>query len=120
MLGLRDAMMAENLAAIAEREERRGPTLVFAHNRHLQRDLSTWQLADRALEWRSVEWWSAGALVDARLGDRYAFLACALGSAPGRGLADAAPDTLEGFLSGLPESRSLFRTDRLRDALAAP
>jgi erythromycin esterase-like protein len=33
MLGVRDVLMAQNLLAIRAREQHRGPTLVFAHNR---------------------------------------------------------------------------------------
>ncbi|MGP3958773.1 erythromycin esterase family protein [Nonomuraea sp. 3N208] len=62
------------------------PTLVYAHNRHLQREKSTWQLADMALEW-----WSAGAIVSARLGDQYAFLASALGAMPHQALRSREP-----------------------------
>jgi len=40
LCALRDQMMAENLLALAER----GPTLVYAHNSHLQRDKSTMQM----------------------------------------------------------------------------
>jgi hypothetical protein len=36
LMRLRDAMMTENLTDIATREADRGPTLVFAHTRHLQ------------------------------------------------------------------------------------
>jgi erythromycin esterase-like protein len=60
---LRDAMMADNLKLISAREAERGPTLVFAHNAHLQRAPSSW--AGWGL---SVEWWSAGAIVGS--GDR--------------------------------------------------
>lgn len=70
MLALRDLMMADNLSAIAGREETRGPTLVFAHNSHLQRHLSAMKMQDMKLEW-----WSAGAHVGVRLGQRYAFVA---------------------------------------------
>lgn len=52
LLGVRDSMMATNLLALAER----GPTLVNAHNSHLQRNKSTMRM------WEGpVEWWSAGA-----------------------------------------------------------
>ncbi|MER7013107.1 erythromycin esterase family protein [Saccharopolyspora sp. NPDC000359] len=37
LLSLRAEMMADNLLAIVAREQHRGPTLVFAHNAHLQR-----------------------------------------------------------------------------------
>ncbi len=69
MSGLRDLMMADNLCAIVEREQPRGPTLVFAHNSHLQREISTMRLGK--LE---VRWWSAGAHLGRRLGRRYAFI----------------------------------------------
>lgn len=71
MCGVRDAMMAENLLAVVAAEARRGPCLVFAHNRHLQRNRSVMDFAGTELRW-----WSAGALVAASaVGDRYAFVA---------------------------------------------
>ena len=112
LLGQRDAMMAANLQSIAAREAQRGPTLVFAHNRHLQKDPSTWQLGNLALEW-----WSAGAIVGAQIGNQYAFLASALGSAADQGLDAPAPDTLEGILSTIPESRCIFKSRSLVAAL---
>jgi erythromycin esterase-like protein len=98
LLGVRDQMMADNVLAAAER----GPTLVFAHNAHLQREKSSMRMGDL-----SVAWWSAGALVSARLGADYAFLATALGTIRHQGVDDPPPDTLEGLLSALPESRVL-------------
>jgi erythromycin esterase-like protein len=109
LMWLRDAMMADNLQAIAEH----GPTLIYAHNRHLQRDKSTWQLADMPLEW-----WSAGAIVGARLGDRYAFLASALGTIRHQDLDTPRPDTLEGLLYTLPENTYVIDARRLAAALA--
>jgi erythromycin esterase-like protein len=44
LLARRDAMMSENLQAIATREARQGPTLVFANNSHLQKDRSRFLL----------------------------------------------------------------------------
>lgn len=96
--GQRDAMMADNLRAIADREARRGPTLVFAHNGHLQREPSSMTMAGIWLQW-----WCAGAITATVLGDGYAFVATALGSAPSRGLGEPAPDTLEGLLAELGE-----------------
>lgn len=57
MLGLRDVMMAANLLAIVNAEAQRGPCLAFAHNAHLQRHQSSWELAGMDLRW-----WSAGAI----------------------------------------------------------
>jgi len=105
---LRDAMMAANLRAIAGQ----GPALVFCHNLHLQRDKSFMRLGDLP-----VEWWSAGAITEAHLGDRYAFLASAFGA-----VGDDTPptDTVEGILSTLPWDRSLIDARRLVEAITKP
>ncbi|MBG0816479.1 erythromycin esterase family protein [Planomonospora sp. ID82291] len=104
--GLRDAMMAANLRAVAEH----GPALVFSHNLHLQRNRSSMSLGDQPLEW-----WSAGAITAAHLGDRYAFLASALGTVAGR---VPPPDTVEGVLSALPWDRCLVDARSLAEAVA--
>ncbi|MET8755321.1 erythromycin esterase family protein [Streptomyces sp. NPDC004667] len=109
LVSLRDLLMADHLDAIVRREARRGPTLVFAHNGHLQRDPSRMEFAGLPLRW-----WSAGALVSARLGDRYAFAASAFGS---RGTDVPGPDTLEGLLSALPYDRGVIDPGRLAAAL---
>ncbi|MGP4084812.1 erythromycin esterase family protein [Streptomyces sp. KR55] len=108
LVGLRDSMMAANLLAIAEQ----GPALVHAHNGHLQRDKSTMRMGDLP-----VEWWSAGALVSARLGERYAFLATALGTIRHQGVDTPPPDTVEGLLYALPEDRCVIDAPRLATAL---
>ncbi|MGC5014124.1 erythromycin esterase family protein [Streptosporangium sp. DT93] len=105
---LRDAMMAANLRAVAEH----GPALVFASNLHLQRNRSLMAFGDRTLEW-----WSAGAIAGAHLGDRYAFLASALGTA---GDDVPAPGTVEGILSTLPWDHALVDARRLAGAVAEP
>lgn len=108
--GLRDAMMAANLRAVAEH----GPALVFAHNLHLQRNRSVMSLGDQQLEM-----WSAGAITAARLGDRYAFLASAFGTV---GDDTPPPDTVEGILATLPWDTCLADGRRLAGAVtrAAP
>ncbi|MET8306791.1 erythromycin esterase family protein [Micromonospora sp. NPDC005173] len=109
LLGSRASMMAANLLALAERH----PTLVYAHNGHLQRDKSTMRMGDLPLEW-----WSAGAIVSAHQGEGYAFLATALGTIRHQGV-DAPPlDTVEGLLYALPQQRCLVDTRRLAAALA--
>jgi len=104
--GLRDAMMAANLRAVAEH----GPALVFAHNLHLQRNKSLMALGDHQLEW-----WGAAAITEAHLGDRYAFLASAFGTV---GDNTPPPDTVEGVLSALPWDRCLVDARRLAVAVA--
>jgi erythromycin esterase-like protein len=109
LLGVRDSMMAANLLALAER----GPTLVAAHNGHLQRDRSTMRMGGEP-----VAWWSAGAIVGAHLGGDYAFLATALGTIRHQGVGTPPPDPLEGLLYALPEDRCLLDAHRLAAALA--
>ncbi|MEW2291231.1 erythromycin esterase family protein [Streptomyces sp. NPDC006743] len=108
LCALRDAMMARNLLALAER----GPVLVHAHNSHLQREKSTVRM------WEGpIAWWSAGALAGARLAEQYAFVATALGTLREQGV-DAPPqDTLEGLLYALPEDRCVIDTRRLAAVL---
>ena len=112
----RDTMMCANLQAIAAREARRGPTLLFARNGHLQKGRSGWQLP---AGWGggTVSWWSAGAIAAAQMGNRYAFLASALGSAAEQGLGVPEPDTLEGALYAVVEDRCIFNSKRLGEAL---
>jgi erythromycin esterase-like protein len=115
MCALRDGMMAENLAAIAQREAGRGPTLVFANNGHLQRKQSTMRL--RWLSELDIQWWSAGAITATRSGTDYAFVAMDLGAAPHHGLPAPAPDTLQGVLAEAPERWRLYDSARLAGAL---
>lgn len=112
MLGVRDALMAENLLAIRAREQHRGPTLVFAHNRHLQRHASAWRLADMDLEWSS-----AGAIVATLLEDRYAFIAGSLGASAVLGLQAPPPDTFEGALGEATQGCALYPAPSLVAAL---
>ncbi|MEV5595295.1 erythromycin esterase family protein [Streptomyces sp. NPDC052496] len=104
LLGIRDQMMADNLLALAER----GPALIHAHNGHLQRDKSSLRMGELPLEW-----WSAGSIVSARLGEEYAFLATAVGTLRHHGVADPPADTLEGLLYALPEDRCIVDPRRL-------
>ncbi|MFF8379945.1 erythromycin esterase family protein [Streptomyces sp. NPDC015661] len=108
LVAVRDRMMSLNLLALAER----GPTFVHAHNGHLQREKSSMRMGGRPLEW-----WSAGALVSAELGEEYAFVATALGTIRHQGV-DAPPeDTVEGLLYALPEDRCVVDARRLAAVL---
>ncbi|MEU9221722.1 erythromycin esterase family protein [Streptomyces sp. NPDC048376] len=112
MLGVRDRMMADNLLALADR----GPTLVHAHNAHLQREKSSMRM------WQGpLEWWSAGALVGARLGGEFAFVATTLGTIRHQGVDTPPPDTVEGLLYALPQDGPcVLDAGRLADALSDP
>jgi erythromycin esterase-like protein len=105
MLSLRAEMMAENLLAIVAQEQRRGPSLVFAHNVHLQRAQSHMPVGED-----DVSWGSAGALVGLTLGERYAFLATDANP-------HSDPGTLQGVLAEATTRRALFPTQALRAAL---
>jgi erythromycin esterase-like protein len=108
MCALRDSMMAANLFAIAER----GPALVYAHNGHLQRNKSRMRMGGVPLEW-----WGAGAIVSAHLGDGYAFLSTALGTIRHHGVDAPPPDTIEGLLYALPDDRYVVDARLLATAL---
>ncbi|MFI7694322.1 erythromycin esterase family protein [Nonomuraea sp. NPDC049655] len=105
---LRDAMMAANLRAVAEH----GPALVFSSNLHLQRHKTFMSFGDQRLEW-----WSAGAIAAAHLGDRYAYLASAFGAT---GDDTPPPDTVEGVLSALPWDHAVIDARRLAGMVADP
>ncbi|MCX4864819.1 MULTISPECIES: erythromycin esterase family protein [unclassified Streptomyces] len=107
LVGLRDQMMAHNLLALAAR----GPVLAHAHNSHLQRGRSTMRMGGAQLEW-----WGAGALVSARLGEEYAFVATALGTIRHQGVDAPPPDTVEGLLYAHPEDRYVLDARRLAAA----
>ncbi|AYF77660.1 erythromycin esterase family protein [Nocardia yunnanensis] len=95
LAAVRDTLIAHNLLAIRRREGRRGPTLVFAHNLHLQRAATTaiWSSQGRP-------WSGAGAILDA-LGDLdYTFIAGSLGRSAAFGLGAPAPGTYESVLDG--------------------
>jgi erythromycin esterase-like protein len=91
--GIRDALMAQNLLAIRGLETWRGPTFVFAHNSHLQRNQSTWELAGM-----DVILPSAGAIVSSLLADHYTFIAGSLGRSTALALDEPAPGTYESYL----------------------
>ncbi|WP_068155061.1 erythromycin esterase family protein [Rhodococcus phenolicus] len=107
LLGVRAEMMAANLLAIVESEQRRGPSLLFAHNVHLQRMASGMQVGAQ-----QATWCSAGALAGLELGERYLFVAT--DAAPG-----SEPGTLQHALAGATGRRALFPAPELRDALPA-
>ena len=106
LLSLRTEMMAENLLAIVEQEQRRGPSLVFAHNVHLRPAPSHMPFGED-----EVSWCSAGALVGLTLGERYAFVATDANP-------HSDPGTLQGVLAEATTRRALFPTQALRAALS--
>ncbi|MEJ2744919.1 MAG: erythromycin esterase family protein [bacterium] len=96
LLGIRDAMMADNLAYIVSRERRRGKVLAFAHNSHLKRSKMQWQLGPR-----TNVWWPAGSHLDTMLGPRYAVIGSGVGVSEANGIGKPEPNTLEARLAAV-------------------
>lgn len=124
LLGIRDALMADNLTFIAERERGRGKVLVFAHNAHVQRGkmtgLPSWR---EARDVGDFSWWPAGAHLSQLLGERYAVIGTALGVSAENGIAPPGPGTLEAMLTSPSAPARLIPTRRgaglPADAIAA-
>ncbi len=97
LLGLRDALMADNLVYTVSHERGRGKVLAFAHNSHLQRGKAQWQLgADLHT------WWPAGSHVNEMLGPRYAVIGSAVGESFANGIGQPEAGTLEARLTAVP------------------
>ncbi len=106
-LGMRDAMMADNLAYIVSAEGGRGKVLAFAHNSHLRRGRAEWQLGPHALAW-----WTAGAQLDAIYGPGYAVIGSAVGVSDANGIGRPEPGTLEARLTAAPGPARFVPTHR--------
>lgn len=103
LLGIRDALMADNLAYIVGLERGRGKVLAFAHNSHLKRGLMTiWPSWQKALGSREVSWWPAGSHLAQMLGSRYAVIGSAVGVSQANGIGEPEVGTLESLLTASP------------------
>jgi erythromycin esterase len=105
LLGIRDAMMADNLKFILSRESVRGKVLVFAHNSHLKRGMACWQMGGETLKW-----WPVGSHLNAILGARYAAIGMALGISDANGIGQPEDCTLESILTAGRRSARLIPT----------
>jgi erythromycin esterase len=106
-LGLRDAMMADNLAYAVSRERGRGKVLAFAHNSHLQRGKAEWQLGTDLLTW-----WPAGAHLNEIFGQRYAVMGTAVGVSDANGIGQPQAGTLEALLTAGPGPACFISTHK--------
>jgi erythromycin esterase-like protein len=106
LLAVRDGLMALNLLDIREIEAKRGGTVLYAQNAHLQKSPSTLHMMGRELTWIG-----AGAIVSALLGERYSFVAGSLGTSDILGLEYPAPDTYEGLCQTRVNNWGLVEVD---------
>lgn len=106
-LGLRDVMMADNLAYIVSHEHGRGKVLAFAHNSHLKRGKAEWQLGPHLLIW-----WPAGAQLSEIFGSRYAVIGTALGVSDANGIGKPEAGTLEARLNASPGPMRFIPTQK--------
>jgi erythromycin esterase-like protein len=97
LLGIRDAMMADNLAYMVPRERGRGKVLTFAHNSHLKRGKAQWQLGNDLLIW-----WPAGSHLNEIFGPRYVVIGSAVGISDANGIGQSEAGTLEALLTASP------------------
>jgi hypothetical protein len=98
LLGIRDAWMAQNLINLRGYERRRGPTLLHAHNGHLQRHQASWNPVGWKQGDLDLRWNPAGRIVAPVFGDAYVFVAGSLGASAALGLAAPADGTFEAAL----------------------
>ncbi len=97
LLGIRAAMMAENLAYIVSHEQGRGNVLIFAHNSHLKRGKVQWQWGNET----SI-WWPVGSHLHELFGRRYVVIGSAVGSSPANGIGQPEAGTLEARFTSAP------------------
>jgi len=114
LLGIRDAMMADNLSYIVSRERGRGKVLAFAHNSHLKCGQAQWQFGPNLLVW-----WPAGSHLRQMLGGRYAVIGSAVGVSDGNGIGSPNPGTLEARLTALPGSAVFIPTHQGKELPAS-
>ncbi len=101
LLGIRDALMADNLAYIVNRERPRGKVFAFAHNSHLQRGKAI-------LPWYSF--WPAGSHLREIFGKRYAVIGSGVGVSDENGIGVPESGTLEARLTSRAEPALLVPT----------
>ncbi|MGI8551208.1 MAG: erythromycin esterase family protein [Dehalococcoidia bacterium] len=107
LLGMRDALMADNLAYMLSRERGRGKVLAFAHNSHLQRGKALWQFGTDL-----STWWAAGSHLNEMFGSRYAVISSAVGVSDANGIGQPEAGTLEARLTAVPGPARLIPTHK--------
>jgi erythromycin esterase-like protein len=113
LMGIRDALMADNLAYMVARERGRGKVLAFAHNSHLQRGKAAWPVGGQKYPGiAGYTWWPAGSQLSEMFGSRYAVIGSAVGTSDANGIAVPETGTLEARLTALPGSALFIPTHK--------
>ncbi|GLV60719.1 erythromycin esterase [Dictyobacter sp. S3.2.2.5] len=107
LLGIRDMMMADNLAYIVAHERSRGKVLAFAQNAHLGRGKAQMQFGPAV-----HAWWPAGAQLNEMFGPRYVVIGSAVGVSEATGIGQPETGTLENLLTAAPGPARLIPTHR--------
>ena len=94
LLSIREAMIADNMAYMISRECGRRKVFAFAHNSHLQRGKTQWQLGPDLLTW-----WPVGSHLNALFGPCYAVIDSAFGVSDANGIGRPEAGTLEARLT---------------------
>lgn len=110
VLGTRDALMADNLVYIVNREQERGKVLVFAHNSHLQRGEAEWPGQKYWGTDDDCRWWPAGSHLTGMLGSRYAVIGTAVGTSGENGIGNPEAGTIEAKFAPLAKPAFLLPT----------
>jgi erythromycin esterase-like protein len=107
LLGIRDALMGDNLAYMVSREHGRGKVLAFAHNSHLRRGQAELPLGDEV-----YTWWPAGAYLNEMFGPRYVVIGTAVGESLANGIGQPEACTLEARLTAVPGPARVIPTHK--------
>jgi len=114
LLGIREALMADNLAYMVSRERARGKVFVFAHNSHLQRGKSQWQLGTDI-----YTWWSVGSHLNEMFGQRYTVIGSAVGVSDINGIGQPEPGTIEALLTAMSGPARFIATHKGQELLTS-
>lgn len=104
-LGLRDAIMVDNLQYIVSCERNRGKVLVFAHNSHLKTGKTEWQQGPQL-----QTWWPAGAHLREIFDKEYVVIGTGLGISEENGIAQPETATLESLLAQSTDAAQFIPT----------
>lgn len=112
LLGIRDAMIADNLVYAASCEQDRGKVFVFAHNQHLKKTNVQWNLGPNL-----VEWTPAGAHLCSLFGPQYVIIGAGLGISEDNGIGEPESGTLEALLTNELESAMFIQANKVQGLL---